>query len=263
MDLAAKEDFQGAAGESGRGEGGAEDEDNAVHFRSEVAGVVGGQHGRAVEDDVVVVRVEFFDQSVGLFAEKEIVGGVGAATATEDAEVFDFGRENDVLDFGVFREEIGEARLSGRIEKGVERSSAHIGVDEEGFCAGHGHGDGEVGGDGRFSFVRNGAGDEERFGFRASVGHEEDGGADVAKRFEQHVAVVVLGNEWLVCDGSARDMADDRVIKSGLHFAERPDAVVELIDEEKNANADDEAAENADDERFEKSAFVGFRIARL
>ena len=250
MDLPAEEDFQGAAGESGGSKRGAEDEDDAVHFRGKVAGVIGGKNGRAVENDVVVERVEFFDQRVGLFAEEEVVGGAGASSATEDAEVFDFGREDDVFDLGFFGQVVSEAGLRGRFEKGVQRSATHVGVDEEGFCARHGHGDGEVGGDGGFSFVRDRAGDEERLGFRPGVRHEEDGGADVAQRFEQHVAVVVLGNQRTVSEGNARHMADDWVIESRLHFAEGADAVVELVDKQENADADDEANEDADDEGF-------------
>ena len=122
-------------------------------------------------------------------------------------------------------------------------AAAEIAIDQESARAGESEGDGEIGGDRRFAFVRHGAGDEEGLRARSLIGHEEDGRTDVAIRFREDVARVVRLEQGDFALGFLpRDLAEDVLGEVMLKLAERSHPVVDPIEEQEDRDTRERAA---------------------
>ena len=227
-------------------------EEHGVHLRRQGGGVVGGQHGRGVHDDVVVFRIHVAQELVGA-AREEILGRLRQrAPARQDEEVGHRGFLHRAGPFQGAVEHLGEAGLVGHAEVGGDAAAAQVAVHQQGADAGVGEHQGEVGGDGALALVGHRGGDQQGAWPLALHGHVEQRGADVAEGLGQHRARVVGAQEVAAGGrGIGRDLPEDRLGEVGLELAQRIDAVVHAVEHHQDDQAGEQAGADGDGEGLE------------
>ncbi len=136
---------------------------------------------------------------------------------------------------------------------------ADVGIDEQGARSRKGEGPGQVGGDGGFSFSRNGTGDEQNFRTRSLRGHVEEGGADVTEGFRINLPFI-MGLEQGHAPGPGLGrleghLAQHLFLEVVPELGKRIDPVINPVEEEEDAASEDEADGDAGEDGLQESAF--------
>ena len=243
------EHIDGGLGASGGGIAAPDDEDHAIDDVLHDGGFGEAEDWRGIDDDAIEAGAEGLDEVAKGGGAEEFGATFEVATGGHDAEVWLIGGAAGFFEGDFAEEEIAEAGAFVEAEEAMESTAAEIGIDEEGFVAGMSEGDGEVRRDDRFAFFGHGTGDHGDLGGLGGLAHGEEIGANDAKIFDEGVfAIFVVGDQGIGVELGAIDLGDDAEgaeVESGFYFVEVADGMVEVFDEERNSECED----NADEER--------------
>ena len=244
------EHIDGGLGASGGGIAAPDDEDHAIDDVLHDGGFGEAEDWRGIDDDAIEAGAEGLDEVAKGGGAEEFGATFEVATGGHDVEVWLIGGAAGFFEGDFAEEEIAEAGAFVEAEEAMESTAAEIGIDEEGFVAGMSEGDGEVRRDHRFAFFGHGTGDHGDLGGFGGLAHGEESGANDAKIFDEGVfAIFVVGDQGIGVELGAIDLGDDAEgaeVESGFYFVEVADGMVEVFDEERNAECEDHANEERD-----------------
>ncbi len=157
------------------------DEAEVMSERREDAGIGDCKDGGGIEDDEIIFATSLLEHRVkaGIFEQFAGVGSLGAGEDEVEIGVAAFVAD-DLFEGGEVGEALSDATLflyPRKAEEFVDGRFPQIHVDEKGFAALAGSGEGEVGGGEGFAFTGEGASKESDFACRL-IAEQRDGRAE-------------------------------------------------------------------------------------
>ena len=221
------------------------DDDDRIDESGDGDRVGHGQDRWRVDDDEVVVLTHLIEDPLHPTAAEHLarVGGDRAGHIDRDPVLHaDLDHRDDVFRCGA-EEDVGETGGRWDVEHLVDPGAAQVGVDERNPMSRPSQHDGEVRRRRRLALAGERAGD--LHDMDAAVEREElDVRAEAAIRLDRHMGRIrhrkrEIAGRWV--DG---DLGEDRTIGQRFEIIRGPDLVVEIVDEERRS----ETEQQADDE---------------